>query len=92
MAIQIFYFIIMSKFNYINYVNFLKSNNIILYDHDYRISYNNITTYYNKINEEMTGGGNNMKNQLFNNIESLLGIINVSLSDYPQNLFFLANN
>ncbi len=80
----------MNQFNYINYVNFLKSNNIILYDHDYRISYNNIKTYYNKT--DMTGGGDNMKNELFNNIENLLNIINLSLSDYPQNLFFLANN
>ena len=33
---------------YIDYVNHLKSNNIILFDHDYRISYNNINIYYNK--------------------------------------------
>ena len=79
----------MSQLKYINYVNLLKSNNIILYDHDYRISYNNIKTYYNKT--DMTGGGNNI-NELFNNMDKLIDVLNISLSVSPQNLFFLANN
>jgi hypothetical protein len=81
----------MSQLKYINYVNLLKSNNIILYDHDYRISYNNIKTYYNKT--DMTGGGNgNNMNELFNNMDKLIDVLNLSLSVNPQNLFFLANN
>jgi hypothetical protein len=83
----------MSKLKYTTYVNLLKSNNIILYDHDYRISYNNIKTYYNKT--DMKGGGNNSNNnmnELFNNMDNLIDVINLSLSVNPQNLYFLANN
>ncbi len=71
---------------YIDYVNYLKSKNIIMYDHDYRISYYNIKKYYN--NGEQSGGGNNY----LNNDDKLLEILSVSLSTRPENLYFLAKH
>ncbi len=72
---------------YIEYLKHLKDNNIILFDHDYRISYNNIKNYY-YINK-FTGGGVNY-NKLFNlNKNELEQIINISLSQNPQYLISL---
>ena len=69
---------------YIEYLNYLKNNNIILFDHDYRISYNNIINYYN-INK-MTGGGIN-NNKLFRlNKSELEQIVNIALSQNPHYL------
>ena len=75
--------------NYIDYVNYLKSNNIILFDHDYRISYNNINLYLKKNfnNNELIGGGLNNYN-----INEITYIINVSLSGNPQYLIYLAKH
>jgi hypothetical protein len=72
---------------YIDYVNNLKSKNIIMYDHDYRISYHNINKYYNNNDNrsEMVGGGYN----IFNNNDELLEILSTALSTRPENLFFL---
>ncbi len=70
---------------YIDFVNHLKSNNIILFDHDYRISYNNINIYYNKYlnqnNNNQSGGAKN---------DDLNLIVNLSLSSNPQYLLNLA--
>ncbi len=68
---------------YIDFVNYLKSNNINLFDHDYRISYNNINIYYNNYlnnNNNQTGGGS----------DDLKLIVNLSLSSNPQYLLNLA--
>lgn len=73
---------------YIEYLNYLKSNNIILFDHDYRISFNNINNYYNINN--MSGGGYSKKSKLFNlNKNELDKIINIALSQNPQYLINL---
>ena len=69
---------------YIEYLNYLKNNNIILFDHDYRISYNNVNNYYN-INK-MTGGGKS-NNKLFRlNKNELEQIVNIALSQNPHYL------
>ncbi len=69
---------------YIDFVNYLKSNNINLFDHDYRISYNNINIYYNNYlnNNHQVGGSNN----------HLETIVNISLSSNPHYLLNLAKN
>jgi hypothetical protein len=73
---------------YIDYVNYLKSKNIIMYDHDYRISYYNIKKYYNNnVRSEMVGGGN--KTFFMNDNDILSEIVSISLSVRPENLFFL---
>lgn len=72
---------------YTNYIKYLKSNNIILFDHDYRISFNNINNYYNK---QQTGGSNNEKqniNRLFKiDKNELQMIISIALSQNPHYL------
>jgi hypothetical protein len=73
---------------YIDYVNYLKSKNIIMYDHDYRVSYYNINKYYNNdLRMEMRGGGNS----LFDD-DKLTEILSISLSIRPENLYFLAKH
>uniref|UniRef100_A0A6C0J5H7 Uncharacterized protein n=1 Tax=viral metagenome TaxID=1070528 RepID=A0A6C0J5H7_9ZZZZ len=68
--------------NYNNYVQSLKNKNILLFDHQYRLSYyklNKIITFNNQ-----TGGGNyNTNPKLFKNKsnEDLCNIINLSLSN-----------
>jgi hypothetical protein len=69
---------------YIEYLKYLKNNNIILFDHDYRISYNNINNYYN-INK-MTGGGKSNNNLFRLNKNELEQIVNIALSQNPQYL------
>jgi hypothetical protein len=73
---------------YIDYINYLKSKNIIMFDHDYKISYYNINKYYNK-NEGQSGGGN-----LISSIsdEKLSEILSISLSIRPENLYFLTKH
>jgi hypothetical protein len=70
---------------YLDYINYLKSNNIILFDHDYRISYNNIKHYYNNTNNQ-TGGGNILSNL---DKDDLRIIINLALTN-PRNLLSLS--
>ena len=74
---------------YIDFVNNLKSNNIILFDHDYRISYNNINIYYNNYlnNSNQLGGGKSSYND-----NDLRLIVNVSISSNPQYLLNLAKH
>jgi hypothetical protein len=70
---------------YKEYIKYLKSNNIILFDYDYRISYNNIKIYYNinniNNNNKLSGGGNNN-----HNIHNIHTIINIALSSNPHYL------
>ena len=70
---------------YLDYINYLKSNNIILFDHDYRISYNNIKHYYNNTNNQI-GGGNILANL---DKDDLRIIINVALTN-PRYLLSLS--
>ena len=74
--------------NYKEYLKHLKSNNIILFDHDYRISFNNINNYMN-FNKEMTGGANN---KLLFNKDELEMIVNIALSSNPQYLLNLTKH
>jgi hypothetical protein len=75
---------------YKDYIKYLKSKNIILFDHDYRISYNNIKIYYNINNlnnkNNLIGGGNN------NNNNDINTIIKLSLSSNPQYLLNYQSN
>jgi hypothetical protein len=71
---------------YISYVNYLKSKNIILFDHDYRLSYHNITNISNNDNN-MTGGGLN-KLVKYSDYE-LNMIINIAISNNPRYLLYL---
>ena len=77
--------------NYPEFIKYLKSKNIILFDHDYRIAYNNINTYMieSQVIESqniMTGGGNRIKQ--YNDIE-LKNIIDTALSSEPRKLYHL---
>ncbi len=71
--------------NYKQYIKYLKSNNIILFDHDYRISYNNINNYM-AFKKLMTGGAKKNSSKLLFNKEDLEMIVNIALSSNPQYL------
>ncbi len=76
---------------YTNYLKYLKSNNIFLFDHEYRISFNNINNYYN-IKQQVGGSNNksNIINKLFKlNKNELEQVINISLSQNPQYLIMV---
>jgi hypothetical protein len=68
--------------SYIDYVNYLKKNNIVMFDHDYRISYNKLNNekFVNKYINNQTGGG-------IISQENLRNIVNLSISSNPQYLF-----
>ena len=68
------------------FINYLKSRNIILFDHDYRISYYNINNINNYTNN-MTGGGLNILTNY--NDEELATIINLSISEKSNYLYKL---
>jgi hypothetical protein len=72
--------------NYPEFIKYLKSKNIILFDHDYRIAYNNINSYMisTKENDIMTGGGNRI--QQYSDI-TLKHIIDTALSPEPNKLY-----
>jgi hypothetical protein len=72
---------------YIDYVKYLKSKNINLFDFDYRISYNNfIHVLNNKAKPYMIGGGN-----VLNQYDDIMlrNIIDISLSPMRSNLYLL---
>lgn len=74
--------------NYKDYIKYLKSNNIILFDHDYRISFNNINNYLNT--KIQTGGGKiNKNNLLIFKEDELKMIVNIALSSNPHYLLNL---
>jgi hypothetical protein len=88
---------------YKDYIKYLKSKNIILFDHDYRISYNNIKIYYNinnlNNNHNLIGGGNtnhqnnNNNNDIHYDIHyDIHTIINLALSSNPQYLLNYQSN
>jgi hypothetical protein len=74
---------------YIDYVNYLKSNNIILFDHDYRISFFNMKFYLNKT---MKGGGHNNNFLSKYNKVDLNQLVQASISSYPHYLTILAKH
>ena len=76
---------------YIDYINYLKSKNIIMFDHDYRISYGAINTYlpYTNMRNHMTGGGNMLARY---NTDELRNIINIATSANPQYLICVMQN
>jgi hypothetical protein len=74
---------------YIEFIKYLKSKNIILFDHDYRIAYNNINTYMiTPQSESMIGGGNRIMNY---DDTTLKHIIDTALSPEPKKLYWFAN-
>jgi len=72
--------------SYIDYVNYLKKNNIVMFDHDYRISYNKLNNekFVNKYINNQIGGDISQKNI---SQENLRNIVNLSISSNPQYLF-----
>ena len=70
---------------YIDYVKYLNSKNIKMFDHDIRVSYNNIMQYYFK---NQKGGGN----KIAKNDDELIEILRISLSTRPENLYFLTKH
>jgi hypothetical protein len=74
--------------NYKQYIKYLKTNNIILFDHDYRISFNNINNYM-AFKKLMTGGAKKKDSKLLFNKKELEMIVNIALSSNPQYLLNL---
>ena len=77
--------------NYPEFIKYLKSKNIILFDHDYRIAYNNINTYMINSSTIMTGGGNRLQHsdtilQKYSDI-TLKHIIETAISPEPRKLY-----
>ena len=78
--------------NFLKYKKFLESKNIILFDHEYRISYFNINNFnIKKINNNMIGGGQNKMYSKLNCLDdnSLLHYVKMSISSNPQHLILL---
>jgi len=82
---------------YTEFIKYLKSKKIILFDHDYRIAYNNINTYMiSPPSNDMIGGGDRIMN--YNDITlkhindiTLKHIIDTALSPEPKNLYWFVN-
>ena len=70
--------------SYIDYVNYLKKNNIVMFDHDYRISYSKLNNekFVNKYINNQTGGSSQNISR-----DRLRNIVNLSISSNPQYLF-----
>ena len=77
---------------YTEFIKYLKSKNIILFDHDYRIAYNNINTYMispqSNIIHNMVGGGDRIIK--YDDI-ILKQIIDTAISSEPRKLYWFAN-
>lgn len=69
---------------YSEYVKFLNNKNIILFDHDYRISYHNI---FKRLPLQQTGGGNNILEN--KSIDEIKTIVNVATSSNHQYVYSL---
>ena len=80
-----------NNIKYPEFIKYLKSKNIILFDHDYRIAYNNINTYMITPQNEITnmiGGGNRIMNY---DDTILKQIIDTALSPEPKKLYWFVN-
>jgi hypothetical protein len=74
---------------YTEFIKYLRSKNIILFDHDYRLAFNNINTYMIfPSNNIMVGGGDRIINY---DDMTLKNIINTALSPEPRNLYWFVN-
>ena len=74
---------------YTEFMKYLKSKNIILFDHDYRIAYNNINTYMiSPPSHNMIGGGDRIIS--YDDI-TLKHIIDTALSSEPRKLYWFVN-
>ena len=70
---------------FLKYKKLLEKNNIILFDHEYRISYFEVTNMINIMNIDNMVGGGDVYNMVKNiNIEMLDTIVKLSLSSNPQ--------
>jgi len=73
--------------NFLKYKKLLERNNIILFDHEYRISYYEITNMGNMIydiHDQMKGGGNIYNKLKSLNIDTLNTIVKLGISSNPQ--------
>lgn len=68
--------------NYLKYKKLIESKGIELFDHEYRISYHNITNM-RRIYTEQTGGGSKSLYKTLKSKDSnnLLNIVKMSISD-----------
>jgi len=66
--------------NYLKYKKLIESKGIELFDHEYRISYHNITNM-RRISSEQTGGGSLYKILKHKDSDNLLNIVKMSISD-----------
>lgn len=74
---------------YSEFIKYLKLKKIMLFDHEYRIAYNNINNYMiSPQNNIMVGGGHKIIN--YDDI-MLKYIIDTALSSEPKKLYWFAN-
>jgi hypothetical protein len=66
--------------NFLKYKKLIESKGIELFDHEYRISYHNITNM-RRISAEQTGGGSLYKTLKNKDSNNLLNIVKMSISD-----------
>lgn len=69
---------------YSEYVKFLKSKNINLFDHEYRISYKYL--FILRANKDQIGGGNYLHSK---SNKELLYLINITTSQNPNYIYSL---
>ena len=73
--------------NYSNYIKFLESRNIKLFDHDIRISYFELSNILITTNQRGGGTTSEIENRLSKYNNTMLNIIlNISISNTPNNL------
>ena len=67
--------------NFLKYKKLIESKGIELFDHEYRISYHNITNMRRILPGEQTGGGSLYKTLKSKDSNNLLNIVKMSISD-----------
>ena len=71
--------------NYSKFKKILESKDIVLFDHEYRISYYEITNYLKNKSNEMNGGGKNKISAIPR--DKLLIMVKISISSNPLYLY-----
>jgi hypothetical protein len=71
--------------NYSKFKKILESKDIVLFDHEYRISYYEITNYLKNKSKEMQGGGKNKISDIPR--DKLLMMVKISISSNPLYLY-----
>jgi hypothetical protein len=73
---------------FIEFKNFLESKNIILFDHEYRISYYEITNYIKNNNIQKGGDAKSKHNNYLATLskDDLHVMVKISISSNPQYL------